>query len=166
MNSPPVAPVTFERLERGRLKIDTPALAVMLAYAQHTPEAPEAGGVLIGRWIIDTEDVVIDSVTVPGPADRAGRYHFHRAREHHQAALDKAWQLSGGSSCWLGEWHTHPERKPHPSRTDRAGWEAIMRRDRAAGDGLFFIIVGTDVVRVWEWRRGRQAPCFLELVPP
>ncbi|GAX38908.1 hypothetical protein NIES3585_49600 [Nodularia sp. NIES-3585] len=122
----------------------------MLAFVQHTRCKPEAGGVLIGRFIRDSADIVIDEVTVPMSGDRKRRFNFWRSRQPHQQVLDKSWLESGGTSTYLGEWHTHPENIPVPSDTDIKNWQDRLKKDIFNGDTLFFIIIGIKILRVWD----------------
>jgi integrative and conjugative element protein (TIGR02256 family) len=119
-------------------------------------EDHEAGGVLLGRHIVDSDDIVIDKVTTPQPGDRSSRFRFIRARRRHQKLIDAAWCESNGTVTYLGEWHTHPERVPHPSLVDRVGWVKKLLFDDFA-DALFFVIVGTEGVGVWEGRHRHPA---------
>lgn len=137
----------------GRLQIGPQAFASLRRHAQVKPEQDEAGGVLLGRHISGTDDVVIDRVTEPMPGDRQSRTRFIRARGPHQEAIDEAWRESGGTCTYLGEWHTHPESVPTPSLIDRAGWHRKLLFDRFT-EPIFFVIVGTHETRVWEGRRG------------
>ncbi len=159
--------LTFRRHLKGRLKLGAEALGTMDELRQRDPRAPEAGGVLIGRWLLDGDDVVIDLVTRPSSGDRSARTSFHRSRGPHQGAIDAAWRSSGGKQTWLGEWHSHPEANPSPSSVDLHGWARRLRFDRAPGPSLFFVIVGIEQIRVWEGLRssGRIEPLrFIE--PP
>jgi integrative and conjugative element protein (TIGR02256 family) len=125
----------------------------MLTFAQLSSDAKEAGGVLIGRHIIGTDDVVIDKVTKPSRSDRRTWASFHRARKYHQDILDEEWRASGGTRVYLGEWHTHPEPVPAPSTVDMTDWQRRLRRDLVEASFLFFLIVGQSEVRAWEGSR-------------
>ncbi len=151
-------PLIFARRDGGRIKLSAPAVTKLRDFEQHEEHQAEAGGVLVGRWIRETEDVVVDDVSTPGPKDRRSRRGFFRDRSHHQEVLDEAWRMSGGAFTWLGEWHTHPEPRPRPSVVDLVGWGARLHRDRAPGPALFFVIVGTEEIAVWEWPRGLRVP--------
>ena len=133
----------------------------MRQYAQHLPGQPEAGGILLGRHIVDSDDVIIDRVTVPQSGDRQTRTRFFRARRRHQDALDEAWRISGGTCTYLGEWHTHPETIPTPSWVDRANWRRKLLTDRFTAP-IFFVIVGTIEMRVWE---GQHGCCLVPIHP-
>jgi integrative and conjugative element protein (TIGR02256 family) len=147
-------PLVFVRPAGGRLKVTTEAASTIASHLQHEARAPESGGVLLGRFIEGTRDVVVDSVTEPMSEDRRSRARFYRHRRGHQTVLDEAWRASGGTTAWLGEWHTHPQRDPVPSWIDRADWRRKLLVDRY-NDGLFFLIAGTGRVRVWEGGRFR-----------
>ena len=144
--------LTFACAERGRFQIGPSALAVIRQYIQDTPEKAEAGGILLGRHILGTDDIIVDNVTVPMPGDRRSHFQFFRAHRRHQEAIDQAWRESSGTCTYLGEWHTHPERCPVPSLVDRWNWKQKLLRDRFT-EPIFFAIVGITEVRVWEGRR-------------
>ena len=129
-------------------------MAAIARHLQHADDAPEAGGVLMGRRIAGTSDVVVDTVTEPMAADHRSRFRFVRHRRGHQLAIDRAWRGSKGRSGWLGEWHTHPEPDPTPSVVDRVDWRRTLLVDRY-DESLFFLIAGTDQLRVWEGARLR-----------
>jgi integrative and conjugative element protein (TIGR02256 family) len=143
----------YRRRHRGHFQIGTSALGVLKAFAQTGPSVREAGGVLLGRHILDSRDIVVDQVTTPMRGDRRSRQGFFRAAHHHQQAIDRAWIQSGGTCTYLGEWHTHPEAYPNPSEIDRLDWQRKLREDRYS-QPIFFVIVGTVEIRVWEGGRG------------
>lgn len=144
--------LAFLRPTGGHLLVRPEAMEALWQHAQFRAGQPEAGGVLIGRHVLHSSDVIVDSVTVPLPGDRQSRFHFFRARDPHQAALDEAWRLSSRTQTYLGEWHTHPEPYPTPSGTDQRDWKRKLRSDRYT-DMLFFLIAGTLCVRAWEGTR-------------
>jgi integrative and conjugative element protein (TIGR02256 family) len=143
-------PSIFRKSDAGRLEIGQHALARMLAFVQSTPRKTEAGGVLLGRYLLESTDIVIDGITIPMPGDCRSRSSFYRDHRRHQQAIDRAWRESGGTCAYLGEWHTHPERRPLPSGTDRREWRRKLREDVFDGDRLYFIVVGIESLRVWE----------------
>jgi integrative and conjugative element protein (TIGR02256 family) len=125
----------------------------MHQFVQTNKEAPESGGTLIGRYISGTDDVVVDEITVPLPSDDQTRHTFLRTQASHQQKIERAWEDSGNTQTYLGEWHTHPEAVPVPSELDQATWIKKLFRDRF-GESLFFLIVGTERIRAWEGRPG------------
>lgn len=144
----------FARPGGGRFSLGPVALVAMIRHAQDDAEKPEAGGVLLGRHILDSQDIVVDRVTTPQQGDRQGRFLFFRAQHRHQQLIDAAWRESHGTRTYLGEWHTHPELVPQPSVIDRVNWRRKLLVDCFSAP-IFFLIVGTGDVGVWEGRRCR-----------
>lgn len=97
----------------------------------------ERGGLLLGYR--RGQHLHVDFVTTPGPADQASRFAFRRGTAGHQSAASQRWLFSGGTSDWLGEWHSHPEAHPQPSGTDIATWHRLVREARHP---MAFVIFG------------------------
>ena len=133
---------------RQRLIIVEHALQQMLAYAQRHCWNSEAGGVLLGRHLLDSHDVVVDEVSTPQKSDRRSRFAFFRSSDHEYLARQR-WTEHERTSAYLGLWHTHPEPDPKPSSVDRRDWQQAVSRDTFECDRLFFPIVGTEQIRVW-----------------
>ena len=55
----------FIKGDGGRIKLDATALSKISEYIQVEKNMREAGGVLLGRYIIDSKDIVVDDVTTP-----------------------------------------------------------------------------------------------------
>jgi integrative and conjugative element protein (TIGR02256 family) len=146
-------PLIFQKKDGGKLEIGRTALSKMLRYRQNTESRKESGGVLMGRDIRGCLDVVIDDVTTPMSKDRRTRRSFFRNQEQHQQILDQVWQMSIGTTHYLGEWHTHPEAVPTPSPTDLADWQKHIHANVFTNSTLFFIIVGVESLRIWECHR-------------
>ncbi len=143
----------FRRTDGSMLLIDAAPLVTMLGYRQTGRRDSEAGGVLLGRYVLDAPHVVVDEVTVPMKGDRRWLIGFRRGRDAHQKIIDKRWNASGGTCQYLGEWHTHPEDVPNASSVDRWDWGRRLRQDTFDANSLFFIIVGIEAVCVWEGTR-------------
>ena len=103
------------RLRRALLGYKKPAVEKLLAHRQLQDSSPEAGGVMLGRLILGTSDVVVDAVTGPCTEDKYSRFTFFRSRRRAQQIVDEAWHTSCGTKIYLGDWHTHPEDIPRPS---------------------------------------------------
>lgn len=143
----------FSHSRSGAFKIGPDALATMRSYEQHAPDALEAGGLLMGRYLRGGYDIVVDEVTVPQPGDERSRFGFYRYAEGHQPLIDAAWESSGGTCCFLGDWHTHAEPNPTPSPVDVDNWRRMLREDVMDDEACFFVIVGLREIRVWEGNR-------------
>jgi integrative and conjugative element protein (TIGR02256 family) len=140
--------LVFRVTSRQRLIIVDHAVEQMKAFAQRRWWHPEAGGVLLGRHLLDSPDVVVDEVTTPQNTDRRGRFSFFRSKKHETLARER-WQEQVSTVAYLGLWHTHPEEDPTPSGVDRTDWQQALSRDTFEGERLFFPIVGTERIRVW-----------------
>lgn len=139
----------FESATDLRFKIGAQALMIMQEYAQDRPSLPEAGGVLLGRLICGTSDYVVDRITAPMEGDEQRKSRFHRDRKSHQQVVDYVWMESAGTCNYQGEWHTHPEAKPYPSRFDVLSWRRILTNSQYFSPYLFFVIVGWEEIGVW-----------------
>ena len=137
----------------GRLKIDTTAYEKMQPYIQSNPISNEAGGVLMGRLIKNSKDIVLDKVTVPMIGDKRTRYSFLRGWKMHQRLIDYNWEKSEGTCNYLGEWHTHPEKYPSPSQQDLKDWKRKLKEDKYSTRYLYFLIVGINEICLWEGDR-------------
>jgi integrative and conjugative element protein (TIGR02256 family) len=146
----------------GRLEFGEQATATLNAFAQHHGDASEAGGILLGRMIENSNDVVIDRVSTPGPRDRRRRHFFFRSRKRTQEIVDAAWVESNATTNYLGEWHTHPEETPSPSCIDKTNWIRIALNAKYETPLLVFVIVGTRDIRVWELVAGLRKPTLLK----
>lgn len=137
----------------GVVALSQTAINAMLSYRQNGTSTPESGGILIGRKLIDNEGWIIDSITEPAKSDKRSRFHFFRSITPHQQAIDQAWYASDGTIGYLGEWHTHPEADPSPSRTDLYHWKKAMREFKYDGNHLFFAIMGTSSLSLFQGLR-------------
>lgn len=146
-------PLLFVRREKGLLKISSEALNVLLQYRQLRSDSSEAGGVLIGRFIKGSNDIVIDIVSDPCKQDVRSRFKFIRSKKYHQEFIDQHWSESDGRLNYLGEWHSHPEEDPSPSPVDLADWTRKLSEDQIDAETTFFLIVGQATVNVWEGNR-------------
>lgn len=146
------AQLTFARHDGTRVQIGPAALETIRKHLQNQPHIPESGGVLLGRHLLETDDIVVDLVTTPQPGDRQQRHWFFRRRRCHQELINRAWQESEGTCTYLGEWHTHPESDPTPSWIDLLDWQRKLAFDHFT-EPIFFVIAGTAETRAWEGRR-------------
>lgn len=158
--------MSFARPGGGVLELSDAAVQTLLRHRQLRPADTEAGGVLLGRLIQGSSDVVIDVATPPSPSDRRSRFSFFRARKPAQEAVDRAWRQSGQVVNYLGEWHSHPEDHPSPSCIDKRDWKKILTHATFEQDFLVFIIVGRLSVRAWEVSRMHPVPRALTAPSP
>ena len=146
------AQATFNRRSSGAVKLSARASEVFHRYVQRRPGDTEAGGIMLGRLILNSDDIVIDEATEPQVEDRRSRFFFWRSNKPAQRRVQQAWSESEGTQVYLGEWHTHPEDIPSPSAVDIDNWKTILRKSRYEQGFLFFAIVGRRAIRIWEGR--------------
>lgn len=122
----------------------------MLAHRQLKCLSREAGGMLLGRRIRDSSDVIVDRITIPCQRDVRRRFLFVRDVASSQRIVEGAWAHSKGTEGYLGEWHTHPEDVPSPSSVDHENWLNVFVNTVIEFSELFFVIVGRRSTRMWE----------------
>lgn len=86
-------------------------------YKQYRDMQHESGGILLGKVYDDL--VIIDRISEPSAEDESGRFYFIRNVKKAQKIIEVSWKESKGERIYLGEWHTHPEDTPTPSRDDK-----------------------------------------------
>jgi integrative and conjugative element protein (TIGR02256 family) len=155
--------VKFLRKSKSVIKIENEPLAIMSQYRQIERNDREAGGILLGRIIENSNDVIINEVTTPNLHDKRNRFSFFRSK-HTQKTINARWQTSQHTQNYLGEWHTHPEEHPSPSSTDIRNWQNIMAKGIFDQDFLFFIIVGQITMSAWELCKGDLMACQLRQI--
>jgi integrative and conjugative element protein (TIGR02256 family) len=129
------------------LNISKDTLTAWHNHRQINAKDHERFGVIIGSCSETNDEYWVESITTPFPNDRSTRYSFLLRDRNHQITVDKAFAESGGTSVYMGTWHTHPEQKPTPSVVDKMDWLSCIRNN--AGRQLFFVIVGTKEIRVF-----------------
>lgn len=148
--------LVFKLVPYGRFKISPIPLATMCSYQQHGQETPESGGLLAGRYLLDCDDIVMDTLTVPMEGDIQERYFFQKCTRTHQLVLQQIWEQSKGTCNYIGEWHTHPEPIPYPSSHDFSQWRKVMKKTTIDHSSIIFIVVGNKTIRVWQGIRKTQ----------
>lgn len=156
--------LVYARPNGGRIKLPAEVIASIHSYVQNDRHKPEGGGVMLGRYIIDSRDAVIDKISFPMPGDRATRTTFFRKKRAHQQIIDREWEASNHTCTYMGEWHTHPEPFPSPSCLDEFNWKRKLKEDIFDSDSLFFLIIGTSEMRMWEGHKSSRTISMLKLL--
>ncbi len=125
-----------------KFKLTEKTLSEMKKYVQTNNDEPESGGVLLGRYILNSNDVIVDLITIPQVKDIQKRTFFFKNKEEHQSVIDAIWKLSKGTCNYLGEWHTHPQDHPIPSSLDLRTWKRQVKETKFEGKKLFYVILG------------------------
>jgi integrative and conjugative element protein (TIGR02256 family) len=66
----------------------------------------EVGGVLAGYWKDDV--AVVTDLIGPGPNATHGRSNFIPDHQFHESEIASLYMASGGTTVYLGDWHSHP----------------------------------------------------------
>ncbi|UIY45313.1 Mov34/MPN/PAD-1 family protein [Methylobacterium radiotolerans] len=123
--------------DRRLILLAPPVEAAIAAFVTDIEIGLEAGGIFIGSH--RGQHLEITTCTTPLPRDVRRLALFDRKDPGHQAAALAAWQASGGTDTYVGEWHTHPVDDPTPSALDLRTWRSILARNI---DPAVFMIVG------------------------
>ncbi|WP_037500439.1 Mov34/MPN/PAD-1 family protein [Sphingomonas jaspsi] len=99
----------------------------------------EIGGVLMAEQLAPGEFRLVD-FTVDRQQGSAA--HFVRSVEEHQRALEEFFERTGHDYArfnYIGEWHSHPNHSPVPSREDVASMESLVHGERDIPFALLMI---------------------------
>jgi integrative and conjugative element protein (TIGR02256 family) len=107
---------------------------------------PESGGFILGYEHEGTGNISLEYVTCPQPLDIRSRVNFKMRDPLHKILLLKG---RARKSFYMGVWHTHPQTIPDPSLVDWDDWNDTMVMDKTASEYVFFLIAGTEGIRVW-----------------
>lgn len=132
----------FQSEDGAKIKVSKAPLQIMLSFRQMKRGSHESGGVLLGRYLKDSMDVVVDFVTTPKKNDSSTEVFFFKNKDEHQAVIDEKWEETKWTCNYLGEWHTHPEDHPTPSSLDIKTWLRLVKETEFEFGELHFIIVG------------------------
>jgi integrative and conjugative element protein (TIGR02256 family) len=106
-------------------------------HQQHGQTSTEAGGQLFGT--VSPTEIRIVTAVGPHSHDERGRTHYRSDQKAAQKAIrDEAKK----GLLFLGEWHTHPEDFPTPSRDDDEAIAAMVAKSKLNTDAAVLLIVG------------------------
>jgi integrative and conjugative element protein (TIGR02256 family) len=143
----------FEITNGGKIKLTGSVMETLQQYKQVHNNSLESGGVILGRFIKVSKNIVVDKITTPMRGDKQTRFSFKRLSPLHQGIITEEWKKSNGTSNYLGEWHTHSEDFPTPSGVDIRDWKRKLKKDVFSGRYLYFIIAGIKSIEIWEGDR-------------
>ncbi|MGQ4879325.1 Mov34/MPN/PAD-1 family protein [Billgrantia sp. LNSP4103-1] len=128
----------------GLVYFSHPVIEIFERYIQGEQDM-EAGGILLGH--VRGVHVEVLEATEPTPKDQRHKYFFERLLHGHQRIVEKRWKDSNTLIRYLGEWHTHPEDHPTPSRLDINEWQRLAK-GRRDGRPMLAAIIGRKGLRV------------------
>jgi integrative and conjugative element protein (TIGR02256 family) len=127
--------------ESQRVEISQPVLDLFAQHQQHSPAANEAGGLLFAD--VTHSAIRVLSATAPSGADQRGRFFFRPNRRRAKSEIKRRFEEG---LHFVGEWHTHPERCPSPSKVDLDSMSEAFMKSKHKLDYFIMIIVGNDHV--------------------
>ncbi|MBL0123644.1 MAG: Mov34/MPN/PAD-1 family protein [Betaproteobacteria bacterium] len=113
----------------------------------------ETGGSVLGYWAPRTREVVIVSITGPGPGARHEKNSFAPDYAFQDYEIAQAYENSGRTITYLGDWHTHPGGGTGMSELDRRTLTRIAKSKAArATTPIMAILAGPPwAVAVWHY---------------
>lgn len=132
-----------------KVKISNESISKIYRYRQTSLKSSEAGGVILGREDISTNNLIIDVVTQPYSKDKRSRYTFLRIDEEHIKIYNKLNQDNKNIYMYIGEWHSHPEYFPNYSAIDYSNWVRICE-ENDKNSFQYHIIVGIEYIIIWK----------------
>lgn len=110
----------------------------------------EVGGWLLGWWSDDGSEVFVTHATPP--ASRGTPFGVTISGRGHRPLFDAAWDASGGTVTFLGDWHTHPGGHAVLSERDR---EAMRQLASDPDFGTPQPLIAVVALGRWPWSRAR-----------
>lgn len=138
--------IIFE-YKKYKISISKKVLDNILKYKQ-VNDNDEAGGMLIGSIISNSNEIEIIDFTEPLKEDKRNKFRFKRSNKHNQI-LNEKWISSNFTKLYLGEWHTHPQEIAAPSLIDKKAWEMLLFKSNTESDILIFLVIGTSTMDIW-----------------
>jgi integrative and conjugative element protein (TIGR02256 family) len=131
------APNLAFKVGRISVGVGPDALATFDAHRQRRFYQREAGGQLFAR--VQGTDWEIVHATGPKVRDRRSRFSFWPDRVTEQQEI---FDQHARGFDYVGDWHTHPENSPTPSRSDVASISRVVRESKHHLPGFLLLIVG------------------------
>ena len=108
-------------------------------YRQIGMNSKETGGQLFAK--LEEKRIIVEKATGPRTIDKRGRFHFIPTRKAEQREINNMFSYG---LHYVGDWHTHPEKRPSPSRTDISSMSECFQKSKHELDAFILIIVGQD----------------------
>lgn len=124
-----------------KIFIESQVVDYLIKNHQRHAWCSEAGGQLFG--VISSQTLTIKCASGPYPKDDRGPRHY---RSHPQSAQRELVRQNKLGNVYLGEWHTHSEKKPKVSQDDVDSMKRIMNHSKLAINGLLLLIVGQNLL--------------------
>lgn len=126
-------------ISKYRFEITRECVECLESYRQF--EDRELCGIVIGSTI-DDKYYRISYISEPCNRNSSTNMSCERDAKKANTIITEEYMSSNRTRVYLGEWHTHPENSPKPSRIDVISISEIYKTADLAIDGVIFCIVG------------------------
>lgn len=106
------------KLANYSIEIAESVLNDLEVFKQDSSKAHESGGILLGYVVKKDGYIRITKISIPCNKDKSSPISFHRDADNAQKIINREFDDSEGKIIYLGEWHTHSEKRPTPSSVD------------------------------------------------
>lgn len=120
------------------VKVEPQVLSHLAAHRQTSCLRKESGGQLFAR--IRPQEWTIVTATGPRKSDWRSRFGYHPNRKAENEEIER---MFDDGLHFVGDWHTHPQKVPRPSGTDRNSIGDIVTKSVHELPGFLLFIVGT-----------------------
>jgi integrative and conjugative element protein (TIGR02256 family) len=120
------------------ITIASSALSLFERFRQRRVWQREAGGQLFAQFS-GPETIIVDA-TAPGRTDRRWRTAFE---PNPRAQREEIRQRFEAGLHFVGDWHSHPEPVPSPSRLDLESMRNCFQKSKHDLKALVLIVIGT-----------------------
>lgn len=153
-------PSLFSQIAHARTSAVT---LIAKEIARHYPM--ETGGLLVGYWPNEHE-VIVTGIIGPGPKAKHSTNSFFPDNRWQRRELARVYARSGRRVTYLGDWHSHPNGNPSPSRQDAATAKTIASYPAARCPRPLIFIIGCDRkkrldIRSYLWSSDQLNACNL-----
>jgi len=131
-------PLRYRIPESDQILELSPSVLNVFRTHRQVDSYPEAGGLLFAEFCLPT--IVIKEATEPNKKDKRGKSSFIPCRSIQRKLISQRFKLG---LHFVGEWHTHPEHNPSPSRIDLNSMHDSFVKSKHELDAFVMIIVGS-----------------------
>ena len=132
--------------DKYTIHISEEVLSILNKYKQNKNQN-ESGGIILGS-VHEDNHVYVSKISEPNAFDKSSRCGFERDKKAAQLIVNVEFYESNGKIIYLGEWHTHPEKKPTPSFVDTKMIKQQYSSNKINETFLILLIQGTESLYV------------------
>ncbi len=152
------------RFSNGRIGwdilIEPSVVRHLMHHRQLLSTHPEVGGQLFG--ILEKFRVRITLATGPRADDKRSRFSFFPCRSRENTEIKECFDAG---LHYVGDWHTHPQKKPSPSSIDFDSMTDCFRKSKHQLSHFIMVIVGQDDSHDRWWVSAHDAKRTIRLHP-